>query len=486
MSHTLKLIAAEHEIKRFHLFILISGLFIMLFSAPSAFSQSSSFLSSALPPGNVSLELHHSVRVGLAPPKEAMQSLEWIKARGKTDMAAHLIAAMRYSRLGRLTVSEALQELTKNDKPTNWFDWMLWQQAHSEIKPHESYLGFKSIMFYGIDPAFRRFFRPDIEFDIRPEEIVWGGVRVDGIPALDNPKFIQASEASYMKEDDEVFGVEINGDARAYPLRIMGWHEMFNDVIGGQSVSLAYCTLCGAGILFDGEYEGREKFGVEAPFTFGSSGFLYQSNKLMYDRQTDSLWNQFTGEPVSGKLRGSGIKLDIRPVVVTSWAKWRAQHPQTKILDLDTGFRRDYGSGVVYREYFSSPDLMFPAQGDPKKRLENKEQVFGMRLEGGTKAWPLEAFAQGRVLNDKVGLVNVVLIGEAQTRTVRAYERENFEFSGNHKNLTSSDGRKWTLKEDGLHATDGEILKRLPGHVSYWFAWAGYLGDRSDLFQVSD
>lgn len=430
---------------------------------------------------NKSPEVYHSVNVAFGDLESANQSLQWIVARGGTDMASHLITAMRYSSLGPKSISNALNKLTNENAEKDWFEWMLWQQRHKDIKPHNSYLDFKSTVFYSIDPAFKRFFRPDIKFDIRPEEIVWGGVRVDGIPALDNPKHISVKEASYLQKNDEVFGVEINGDARAYPLRIMGWHEMFNDVVGGVPVSLAYCTLCGAGILFEGDYEGREKFNVDKPFTFGSSGFLYQSNKLMYDRNTDSLWNQFTGEPVSGPLRGSGIALKIRPVIITSWENWKKQHPDTKVLSLDTGFRRDYGSGVVYREYFASPDLMFPALGDQSRMLAQKDQIFGLRLEGGTKAWPLENFNQGQIVNDKVGSVDVVLIGEKGTRTVRAYERQGLEFN---ENLQSSDGKAWQLTEDSLTSADGRKLKRLPGHVSYWFAWAGYLGDESEISRV--
>src|SRR5262249_22543445 len=155
-----------------------------------------------------------------------------------------------------------------------------------------------------------------------------------GIPALDQPKMIPAADAGYLNADDPVFGVEINGDARAYPLRIANWHEMVNDVVGGVPVSLAYCTLCGAGILFDGRVAGRAE-----PFNFGSSGLLYRSNKLMYDRQTDSLWNQFTGRPVMGRLTGSRIELKVLPVVLTSWSQWRAHHKDTLVLSLETGFR---------------------------------------------------------------------------------------------------------------------------------------------------
>ena len=211
----------------------------------------------------------------------------------------------------------------------SWHDAMLWQEAHGEVKPHTSFRALKIEILSRIDPNFTRFLvgvRSWPEFmNIRLEEIAWGGVVVDGIPSLDDPKLITAADADYLIDGDLVFGVEINGDVRAYPLRIMGWHEMFNETIGGVAVALAYCTLCGAGILFETLVEGRDK-----PFVFGSSGFLYRSNKLMFDRETDSLWNQFTGQPVAGPLWDSAIELKMRPVAITSWAKWRAKHPTTQ------------------------------------------------------------------------------------------------------------------------------------------------------------
>lgn len=178
--------------------------------------------------------------------------------------------------------------------------------------------------------------------------MTWGGVHRDTIAPLDHPTLIAPTEADYLRDDDLVFGVEINGDIRAYPLRIMGWHEMFNEVIGGVPVALAYCTFCGAGILFETQIDGRYE-----PFIMSTTGFLYRSNKLMYDRQTQSMWNQFTGKPVSGVLRGSGISLRQRPVTIAPWGEWRARNPGGKVLSLSIGHTVDYGSGVVYRDYFA-------------------------------------------------------------------------------------------------------------------------------------
>ena len=400
--------------------------------------------------------------------------------RGNKDVAASLILTMRYRR-DTHAVARALSRLT-GTQIKGWEDGMLWQEAHPEVKPHPSFHDLKLEIFSEIDPQFLRFLGGDKSkpenMKIRLEEITWGGVRVDGIPSLDNPKLISAGEASYLKGDDLVFGIEINGDVRAYPLRIMGWHEMFNETIGGVPVALAYCTLCGAGILFETQIEGRDK-----PLVFGSSGFLYRSNKLMFDRETDSLWNQFTGKPVSGPLLDSGIELTIRPVTITSWSEWSTAHPKTKVLSLDTGHRRDYGSGVVYARYFSSPDLMFPTIVRNEDKVLRKDFVFGIRDVGAAKAWPLTAFATRNVINDKVGSRNVVLIGDAKTRTVRAYERGGREFSAaRNAGLLKGPGGDWKVTEDALIGPNGDSLARQPGHVSYWFAWDGYLGVKSELY----
>ncbi len=290
-----------------------------------------------------------------------------------------------------------------------------------------------------------------------------GGVVKDGIPSLDNPVLVPAQSASYLEDDDLVFGVAINNDVRAYPLRILDWHEMFNDVIGGVPVSLAYCTLCGSGILFETRVEGRTE-----PFVFGSSGFLYRSNKLMYDRATQSLWNQFTGRPVAGELSGSGLELKTRPVVIARWGDWKSSHPETSVLRLETGFKRDYRSGAAYGEYFASPDLMFPTNVDQSK-LKQKDFVFALRSSGTEKAWPLAMFEGGAVINDTAEIIDLVLIGDAATRSVRAYKSDGLRFEkGKGRDLIMQGALSWRVTEDAIVSPSGKSLPRLPGHVVYW------------------
>ncbi|MEM6481064.1 MAG: DUF3179 domain-containing protein [Pseudomonadota bacterium] len=413
--------------------------------------------------------------------EEFEDAMRFLQERGNPDVVAGLLSSLRFSRSREPAVAQVMETLTGESHGTDWFNWMLWQERHAEIVPHPSLIALKREILLGIDPNFDLFLRPEYltreRMKIRLEEITWGGVRKDGIPSLDNPDLIESSEASYLKDSDLVFGVEINGDIRAYPLRIMGWHEMFNEVIGGVPVALAYCTLCGSGILFETDVAGRSQ-----PFIFGSSGFLYRSNKLMFDRETHSLWNQFTGKPVVGPLVDSGIELRQRPVVITEWGSWKVSHPDTKVLSLSTGHRRDYGSGVVYRDYFASRDLMFPALVDQSSHGQ-KDYVFTIRQFGAARAWPLDVFERRKVINDAIADRPIVLIGDADERTVRAYERGAHSFTSEGGALTDASDQRWTVTESALKGADGTSLPRVAGHIAYWFAWDNYLGDAASVYE---
>ena len=401
-------------------------------------------------------------------------ALRRIELRGKTDVVAGLIRFLRYSYETKAVV-KTLERITGAKPGPEWSDWMLWQETNPDIPVFEGHDGFLADRMARIDDKFRLFLQRGVKHEIRLEEITWGGVVKDGIPALTNPDLVSPDDelAAYLKPDELVFGVSINGDTRAYPLRFLDWHEMFNDVIGGKPVSLAYCTLCGSGILFETTVKGREK-----PFVFGSSGFLYRSNKLMYDKETNSLWNQFTGRPVVGPLTGSGIELKILPVVITSWEKWYKKNPDSKVLSEHTGYYRDYRPGRPYSEYFNSPELMFPALVRDK-RLAPKDYVFAVRALGpdgkwAEKAWPVTDFNGFTVINDTVGKTPVVLIGDAGSRTVRAFESGDKTFKAVGADGVLGPGGTWQVTDTALTGPDGQSLKRLPGHIAYWFAWQGY------------
>ena len=384
------------------------------------------------------------------------------------------------------TTVRALEELSGQSLGANWPAWVEWY-GDTDLVPPPGFTGWKGQLLSFIDPRFAEFLTDEAPSRIRVEEVLWGGVTVDGIPALDQAEMIPAAEAGYLLAEEPVFGVAINGDARAYPLRILDWHEMANDVVGGVPLSLAYCTLCGSGIAYDGRASDGETY------TFGSSGFLFRSNKLMYDRQTRTLWNQLTGEPVLGELVATDVQLSLLPVVISSWSAWQAQHPDTLVLSLETGFERYYFPGAAYGDYFSSGATMFPVwqRGD---ELAAKDRIYALRVGGIPKAYPLARLVEEEVVNDSIGATNLVLIAtrgrvmvngvslQAGNVTydaggeVRAFLRGDEAFSpGTTPDAVVDErGLEWTVTEEGLRSPDGELAPRLSGHLSYWFGWFAF------------
>ena len=392
----------------------------------------------------------------------------------------------------------ALEALTGAGVGTNRHSWVEWYGA-TGLEPPPGFTAWKGRLMSPIDPRFADFLSGEWPSRIRVEEILWGGVRVDSIPPLDRPRTVAPEDAGYLDDDDAVFGIAIGGEAHAYPLRILDWHEMANVTVGGVPISLAYCTLCGAAIAWDG----RAPDG--ATYDFGTSGFLYRSNKLMYDRPTGTLWNQFTGEPVLGPLAvtadgGEPLRLALLPVVLTTWSEWLRQHPETVVLDVDTGYDRPYQPGAAYGHYFSQPDTMFPVWSRSPE-LRAKDYVYGLREGGARKAWPVEALAEERVVNDEVGGLAVVLVAAREVETlgygryvgpvlypsggeVRAYERRDRVFApaagadgGVAGSVVDASGAAWTVTEDALVGPGGERLARVSGHLAYWFGWYAFYPD---------
>ncbi len=386
-------------------------------------------------------------------------------------------------------VIPAMQQLSGQDFEYEGKEWVEWIARQPDLKLPDGYFAWKVDLLSQIDPRFRSYFTvdgnerlmdpADIDLDLR--FMVWGGVLQDdgssrSIPSLVEPTMVTADEADYLLSDDRVFGVSINGDSRAYPLRIMNWHEMANDVVGGVPVALAYCTLCGSGILYETQVEDRT-------YVFRSSGLLYFSNKLMYDLTTGGLWNQFTGEPVTGSLAGSELKLNVRPVTLTTWGDWLASHPDTLALDINTGFPRNYSpegvQGAAYVEYFGSPELWFPVNVYDE-RLQVKDVVYGVEIGGEAKAYPVDAVGDEVLVNDEVGGTNLVLLGNPGTKAVEVFERGDVQFTGllmenGTTTLTDSDGMEWRVTDSQLESEDGSMtFARVAGRTSFWFGWRAF------------
>jgi Protein of unknown function (DUF3179) len=215
-------------------------------------------------------------------------------------------------------------------------------------------------------------------------------------------------------------------------------------------------------------YSGKTEDGVE--YTFGTSGLLYRSNKLMYDRQTFTLWANLTGEPVVGKMATSDQRLRVLPMTLTTWSEWRKMHPQTKVLFVEDKFGAQwnyrYEPGLADR---ARAGVNFPVW-QKSKVLENKAEVYALRVNNIPKAYPIKQLIAKRIVNDKIGETPVVLLVDPESQAVRAYKREGHTFSADLKDET---GKKWVVTEEALVSGE-QKLTRIPGHLSLWFAWYGF------------
>ena len=277
-----------------------------------------------------------------------------------------------------------------------------------------------------------------IKHSIPLNEILSGGPGKDGIPAIDNPKFVSAAEATYLNDTDPGIGVTVKGESRFYPYRILVWHEIVNDTIAGEPVLVTYCPLCATGIVFERKVDGEAQ-------EFGVSGRLWQSNLLMYNRpstalgagarneENESLWSQVLGEAVLGVHTGK--KLSIVRSDVVRFGEWETTHPDTKVLSQETGTARDYGRDP-YGDYYTSESVSFGATFSDT-RLHPKTLVHGVEINGQYKAYPNEA------LKTMTGTLTDI-------------------FAGKEIIITRTDPGEIRF------TADGKSLASIPG---FWFSW---------------
>ncbi len=263
-------------------------------------------------------------------------------------------------------------------------------------------------------------------------KVLSGGPPRDGIPSIDKPKFLTAAKADYLKDKDRILGIYHLGEARAYPIRILDWHEIVNDKINGKAVAVTYCPLCGSGIVYNAEIDGKA-------YEFGVSGLLYNSDVLLFDRETETLWSQILSKAVSGKLVNT--ELEIIQSSHTSWKAWKKKYPNSKVLSRETGYSRDYNRSP-YGNYDKEVMTFFPIEFK-SKRYHPKERVLGITLNGKQKVYP---FAE--ISKNSGGKVTDEFAGETLT----------IEFDAENR--------------DGLVKNSKGVV--VPSINTFWFAWYGF------------
>lgn len=303
------------------------------------------------------------------------------------------------------------------------------------------------------------------------DKIKGGGPPKDGIPSIDNPKFAQIKDSKFISDSDVVIGLEINGEAKAYPLFILVWHEIVNDTVGGVPVAVTYCPLCYTNQVFERTINGTK---VE----FGTSGKLYNSNLLMYDRLTESYWSQALGLAVTGEL--TGMKLKTIPFDVITWSDWKKLYPNTLVLTTDTGHLRSYATDP-YGDYYTDPRIIFPVENNDD-RMDPKEIIIGFHENGVYKAYKQNDVERYTIINDEIGDTSILLVSQFSQNS-RAFDRNLngevlvFEIKDG---LIMDSGTKSKWNYNGVSISgplEGKKLSRMSIEPGFWFEWVAFHPD---------
>lgn len=344
--------------------------------------------------------------------------------------------------------------------------------------------------FAGINLRFSVQPWPETDFtqhSVDYSEIFSGGPPPDGIPAIDNPQFESVADAAkWLGADWPILFFEWNGDARAYPLAILIHHEIVNDEVGGSPVSLTFCPLCNSTIVFNRTQPDG------TILDFGTTGNLRNSDLVMYDRQTKSWWQQFTGEAIVGDM--TGTQLEILPSQIIAFTDFEQNHPQGQVLSRDTGHQRNYGQNPYagYDTIDSNP--WFPVSGDDG-RLLPKERIVAIQIDGLDVAYPFTTLAELMVVNDNVQEMPLVVFWKEGTSTTfgnsptdtgstgvfsRILDDQVLTFeadgSGRFKDLET--GSIWNLLGRALEGPLAESqLEQVISAEHFWFAWSTFKPD---------
>ncbi|NJN83857.1 MAG: DUF3179 domain-containing protein [Caldilineaceae bacterium] len=328
------------------------------------------------------------------------------------------------------------------------------------------------------------------DFDKRTvawDEILSGGPPKDGIPAVDNPIFEEIESAgTWLTERDPVIFFEQNGEAKAYPLAILIWHEIVNDEVGGTPIAVTFCPLCNASIVFDREFQGEL-------LDFGTTGLLRNSDLIMYDRQSETWWQQFTGTGIAGEH--AGRQLTFLPSQVISFGDFAAEFPDGMVLSRETGFDRRYGANP-YSGYDTQDGRPFLFTGEMDNRLPPVERVVGIDLDGDVMAYPFSQLAEVGVINDEVGEMPLVVFHKPGTASalndstisqgvdigaVAVYERDlggqtlTFEANGDGTFNDVETSSRWNLLGEAIDGElSGEQLTPVISFDHFWFAWSAF------------
>jgi len=303
------------------------------------------------------------------------------------------------------------------------------------------------------------------------QEVLDGGPGKDGIPSIDSPRFVTPSEAFFLKDDDLVVGISLNGDVKAYPHKILDYHEIVNDVVGQIPMAISYCPLTGTAFAWNRIIKGKQT-------TFGVSGLLYNTNLILYDRDTQSNWAQLELECVNGQQLGT--KPILSGLVETDWATWKTLYPNSKVMSLETGFTRDYDQ-YPYGGYKTNNDMfIFPATPS-NDALPNKERVYTIIKNQKAKVYQFKKFSGGKIFKEIFNGATYLVVGN--DNTINAFLLTDEEVNLDYEYIGLSEDALFKASNGNEYSVFGEVLtgpnqgssmEISPGVVSFWFAVAAF------------
>ncbi len=313
-------------------------------------------------------------------------------------------------------------------------------------------------------------------------DILSGGPPKDGIPAIDSPGYVSIEDADeWISDVEPIIAVEVDGIARAYPLQILTWHEIVNDVLNEKALSVSFCPLCNTAIAFEREFDGQI-------LDFGTTGRLRYSNLIMYDRQTETWWQQATGDGIAGEYTGE--QLTFYPAAMISWADYKSQYPDGDVLSKDTGFNRSYGRNP-YAGYDDISQRPFLFDGNYDDQLPPMERVLTVELNDKTVAYTYTVLEEKKVANDIVGGEAIVVfwtegtasaLDEGQIASGRdvgasvAYASDGKSFLVDNGLIKDEEtGSTWNIFGEAIEGElKGEFLSPVVAVNHFWFSWAAF------------
>ncbi len=304
---------------------------------------------------------------------------------------------------------------------------------------------------------------------IPSSEVQDGGPGKDGIPSIDSPKFSSIDAIDFMSADDLIIGVWADGEIKGYPHPILDWHEIVNDQMGNQAFALTYCPLTGTAINWNRKLSNGETT------TFGVSGKLYNNNLIPYDRETDSYWSQINLNCVNGDRVGEAASLF--PIIETSWKTWKELFPDAEVLNTNTGFNRNYLQ-YPYGDYKTNNDRIIFPLSNLDNRLAAKDRVLGVSINDDWKAYPLSLFETPKVIHDRVGGEEIVVIGSQEKNFIVAYKNDNTtQFSIDLESLPIIAKDEMNNSLNILGQINNEQLEQPTSFMGYWFSFGAFYPD---------